>query len=161
MSWCDDVEPLVEAFADGTLEPTQEHLAHLAGCDVCSERLETARAIHAMLATRELPVPPASFTPSVMSRIQRERWTQEQVVDFGFNLAIAAGVLFILAGAAGLAWWLGVLTAGVDTHQLITAVASQWMDRALQQVQTVLVATILLMTTLGLWWWAEGGASEA
>jgi anti-sigma factor RsiW len=152
---CDDLERLVEEFADGTLEPTREHVAHLAECDLCRERLETARAIHSLLATRELPLPPASFTSNVMRRIQRERWASEQAVDFGFNLAIAAGVLLVVGGALGLAWSFGLLTFGVDMRGLVAGAATQWMDRALQQVQTFLVATILLMTTLGLWWWAE------
>ena len=155
---CDRLEPLIEELADGTLEPAGEHAAHLASCDDCRERLETARAIHSMLTARELPVPPASFTSNVMARIHRERWAGEQVVDLGFNLAIAAGVLLIIGGALGLAWSLGVLTFGVDARSLVASLASPWLDRALQQMQMVLVATILLMTTLGLWWWAESEA---
>jgi hypothetical protein len=51
-----------------------------------------------------------------------------------------------------------LLTFGIDAHRLMAGVADQWLERAMQQVQTVFVATILLMATLGLWWWAEGGA---
>lgn len=161
MSRCDDVELLVEAFADGTLEPAPEHLTHVASCDVCRGRLETARAIHALLATREEPAAPASLTADVMARIHRERWAGEQVVDLGFNLAIAAGVLLIVGGALGLAWSFGLLTFGVDVRGLVANMGNQWMERALQQVQTILVATVLLMTTLGLWWWAEGMHPES
>jgi hypothetical protein len=157
--WCDNLEPLVEAIADGSLEPSPEHAAHFESCDVCRGRLARARAIHAMLATREVLAPPASFTTDVMARIQRERWQGEQVVDFGFNIAIAAGVFLIVSGAIGLAWSFGLLTFGIDARGLLATVASQWVDRALQQLQTIVMAMVLLTMALGLWWWAEGDAS--
>ena len=156
MSRCDHLEPLVEAIADDSFEPSPEDRAHLESCAVCSGRLARARAIHALLLTRELPTPSASFTASVMARVQRERWKDEQVVDFGFNLAIAAGVLLIVGGVLALAWSFGLLTFGMDVRGLMAAVASQWVDRAIQQLQTIVMATVLLTMALGLWWWAEG-----
>jgi hypothetical protein len=159
MSRCDDLEPLIEAMADDSLEASPEDRAHMESCDVCGGRLGRARAIHALLATREMPLPPASFTTSVMARIRSERWEGEEVVDLGFNLAIAAGILLILGGAAGLAWSAGLLTFGVDVHSVLTSVANQWVDRVLQQLQTVVMASVLLTMALGLWWWAEGDAS--
>lgn len=161
MARCDDLEPLIEAIADESLEPSPEDRGHFESCEVCGARLGRARAIHALLATREMPLPPASFTANVMARINRERWDGETVVDIGFNLAIAAGILLITGGAVGLAWAMGLLTFGLDVQGVIASVANQWVDRILQQLQTLIVAALLLMTTLGLWWWAEGGASEA
>src|SRR5678815_3639039 len=107
---CDDLEPLIEAIADGSHEPGADARQHLASCPACAARLETVRAIENLLIIREAAVPPASFTAAVMARIGQEEWQTERVVDIGFNLAIAAGVLVILAGAAGLAWSLGFLT---------------------------------------------------
>lgn len=156
MSWCDDLEPLVEALADGSLEPSPEHVAHLESCVVCRDRLERARGIHALLAAREIPAVPASFTTNVMAQIRHQRWKGEQVVDLGFNLAIAAGVLLILGGAIGLAWSAGLLIFGVDAGGLLAGVANQWLDRSFQQLQTIVMATALLTMALGLWWWAEG-----
>ncbi len=155
-SRCDDLEPLIEAIADDSLEPSPEDRAHLESCDVCGGRLGRARAIHALLAERELPLPPASFTSNVMAQINRGRWEGEEVVDFGFNLAIAAGILLIVGGALGLAWSAGLLTFGLDVRSVFALVASQWVDRILQQLQTVVMATVLLTMALGLWWWAEG-----
>ena len=159
MSRCDDLDPLIEAMADDSLEASPEDRAHMESCDVCGGRLGRARAIHALLATREMPLPPASFTTSVMARIRSERWEGEEVVDLGFNLAIAAGILLIVGGAAGLAWSAGLLTFGVDVHSVLASVANQWVDRVLQQLQTVVMASVLLTMALGLWWWAEGDAS--
>ncbi len=159
MSRCDDLEPLIEAIADDSLEPSPEDRAHLESCDSVRGRLGRARAIHALLATREMPSPPASFTANVMARIHRERWEGEQVVDLGFNLAIAAGILLIVGGAVGLAWSAGLLTFGMDVHGVLASVANQWVDRVLQQLQTIVMATVLLTMALGLWWWAEGDAS--
>lgn len=161
MSLCDDLEPLVEAVADGSLEPSPEHTAHFASCDVCREQLEHARAIHSLLATREEPMPPASFTANVMARIQRERWQGEQVVDLGFNLAIAAGVLLIVGGALGLAWSFGLVTFGIDARSLLATVANQWVDRAVQQLQTIVMAIVLLTMALGLWWWIESSEFQS
>jgi anti-sigma factor RsiW len=161
MSLCNDLEPLVETIADGSLESSPEHAAHFESCDVCRGRLARARSIHALLATREAPTPPASFTSDVMARIQRERWRGEQVVDLGFNLAIAAGVLLIVGGALGLAWSFGLLTFGVDARSLLATVTNQWVDRAVQQLQTIVTAIVLLTMALGLWWWIESSEFQS
>jgi hypothetical protein len=160
MSRCDDLEPLLEAIADESLEPSPEDLAHLESCDLCGGRLRRARAIHALLVTREMPAPPASFTAHVMARIHGERWEGERVVDLGFNLAIALGIVMIAGGAIGLAWSVGLLNFGLDAHSVLASVANQWVDRVLQQLQTIVMATVLLTMALGLWWWAEGGGAE-
>src|SRR5262245_21878687 len=138
-SLCDDLEPLIEAIADESFEASPDDRTHLQSCAVCGGRLGRARAIHGLLLTREMPAPPASFTAGVMARVQRERWKDEQVVDFGFNLAIAAGVLLIVGGVLALAWSFGLLTFGMDVRGVMAVVASQWVDRAIQQLQTVVM----------------------
>lgn len=155
---CRDLEPLIEAIADGSLGLGAGPAAHLAECAVCAERLERARAIESMLALRETPAPSPSFTAAVMARVGEERWKTERVVDLGFNLAIAAGVLVIMVGGAGLAWSLGLLTITIDVDAVWRALDdSDVTGRFLSQVQTFVMAAVILTMALGLWWWAEAG----
>ena len=152
---CDDLEPLIEPIADGSLEPSAEDRAHRASCAVCSARFEHARRVEQWLAARELPLPPPTFTAAVVSRIGQQTWQTERVVDMGFNLAIAAGVLVMLAGAFGLAWSLGFFTITVDVAALLDAAFSRVEGRVISQVQTVVISAVVLTMALGLWWWAE------
>ena len=156
---CDDLEPLIEAIADGSHEPGAEETAHLAACAMCAPRLERARAIETWLALREIAAPSPTFTASVMSRVGEERWKAERAIDIGFNLAVAAGVLVILTGGAGLAWSLGFLTVTIDLDTIWTALGSTDVTgRFLSQVQTFVMAAVILTMALGLWWWAEAGS---
>src|SRR5688572_21826853 len=102
-----------------------------------------------------MPQPAPAFTAAVMARIGQEKWKTERVVDIGFNLAIAAGVLVILAGGAGLAWSLGLLTIDIDVAVLLDAATSQVEGRVMNHLQTVAIAAVVLTMALGLWWWAE------
>jgi len=152
---CDQLEPLIEAIADGTWTPEPEQAAHLSSCAACAARLARARAIEQLLAMREVAAPPASFTAQVMAHVGRERWQAERAIDLGFNLAMAAGVLVILAGAAGLAWSLGLLTITIDVEAIVQALGSDFTGRVLTEAQTVVLAAVILTMALGLWWWAE------
>ena len=152
---CDELEPLIEAIADGTFEPSPEDRAHLSSCPTCAAQLAQAQSIEQWLTARETPQPPATFTASVMARIGEEKWQTERVVDIGFNLAIAAGVLVILAGGAGLAWSLGFFTINIDVIALLDAATSQVEGRVINQLQTVAIAAVVLTMALVLWWWAE------
>jgi hypothetical protein len=158
---CRELDGLIEAIADGSHEPGAEQIAHLASCVVCAARLERARAIESLLALRDTPAPPAAFTAMVMTRVGEERWKTERVVDLGFNLAIAAGVLIILVGGAGLAWSLGLLTITIDIDTVLRALENNDVTgRFLSQVQTFVIAAVILTMALGLWWWAEAGHDE-
>ena len=155
---CDELEALIEAMADGTIDPSADDRAHLSSCAVCTARLAEARRIEQWLAARELPQPGPAFTASVIARIGQEQWKTERVVDIGFNLAIAAGVLVILIGGAGLAMSLGFFTVRIDTDVLWRAAASQIEGRVISEVQTVVIAAVMLTMALALWWWAEEAA---
>jgi hypothetical protein len=111
--------------------------------------------IERALAARDVPSPPPHFTAGVMALVIRERWRAERALDIGFNVAVAAGVLIILAGAAGLAWSFGLLTVAVDVDQILALARAQMRPADLADVHTVLVAAIILTIALGLWWWAE------
>jgi anti-sigma factor RsiW len=152
---CDELEPVIEAIADGTLTPSPEQDAHLAACPGCRARLERARQIEQWLAHRETPQPSPSFTAAVMARVSQEQWRAERIVDLGFNLAIAAGVLVILAGGFGAAWSVGLFTITLDAGALLQMFSAEVEGRVINQVQTVIVAALLLTSALGLWWWAE------
>lgn len=153
---CADLDELVEAVVAGDPVP-DEVFAHLAGCAGCQARLEHARALERLLVSRERPEPPARFTMEVLRRVRRERWRAEQVVDAGFNLALALGGLIVIGGAAGLLWsfgWLSVAVAGLGTA---TAALTPWTMRLLPEAQTLAIAALLLSSALALWWWVENG----
>jgi anti-sigma factor RsiW len=155
---CDELEPLIEAIADGTIEPSAEDGAHLSSCPTCSARLADAQRIEQWLSAREMPQPAAGFTAGVMARIVDEKWKAERVVDIGFNVFIAAGVVVIIAFGAGLAWSLGFLTVTVDSEALLRAAVSQVEGRVINQIQTTAIAAVLLTMALALWWWAEAAS---
>ena len=107
---------------------------------------------------REVAAPSSSFTGAVMARVGQERWKTERVVDLGFNLAIAAGILVILAAGSGLAWSLGLVSVTIDLDAIWQAFGADVTGRVLSQVQTIAMAAVLLTMTLVLWWWAETAA---
>jgi hypothetical protein len=152
---CGEFDRLVEAIADGTSEPDAAARAHLAGCAACTARLGHAREIERFLANRETPAPPAAFTAMVMGGVVRQRWQTERIVDIGFNLAVAAGILVILGSAAGVAFSLGLLTIRIDFDAIAAMLAPEVARLVLSQAQTVGLAAAMLTVALVLWWWAE------
>jgi hypothetical protein len=156
---CEDIDLFVEELAEGGLGSDAGRDGHIASCAVCSARLANARAIHALLAAREAAQPSSGFTSAVMARVVRERWQVERAIDIGFNLAIAAGVLFLLTGAAGLAWAAGLFTITIDLPAVLTTITTPMANRVVSQLQTVVMAAAILTMALGLWWWAEADPS--
>jgi hypothetical protein len=154
---CDAADPFIEAAAVG--EPVPEAVAaHVAACPGCTARLEMARRIETMLAARAAAAPPHDFASSVVTRVRRDRWRTEQVVDFGFNVAVGLGVLLIVAGLAGLAWRAGALQIGGEMSVLLVGAARQAAFRAMADARLVVLVGLLLTTAIGLWWWAEDDA---
>lgn len=156
---CDHLEPLIEGFADGSVDLDPPVAAHLAGCATCQGRLERARDIERFLMSRDLPAPPATFTAGVLALVRHDRWQSERFVDLGFNLAMAAGGLVMLAGLGGLAWSFGFLDLTIDLDALLDAARTALGGRVLAQVQTVAMAAVLLTMALALWWWTEADSS--
>jgi len=152
---CDDLEPLIEGIADGSLPMSADDEAHVASCAICSRRIERARSIEGLLAMRDVAQPPAAFTQTVMARVVQERWKAERAIDLGFNLAIAAGILVIVAAGTGLLWSLGMLSITIDVDAIVRALDSSGTGRLLSQVQTIAMSAVLLTMALVLWWWAE------
>ena len=156
--YCDELDPFIEAIADGTLEPSPDQRAHIASCARCASQIEQAGAIEQLLTLRQAASPPPSFTHQVMARVGHEQWKSERVIDFGFNLAMAAGVLVIVAGGLGAAWSLGLLTITIDVDAILQVIGSDVTGRMLNQVQTIAMAAVLLTMALVLWWWAEAAS---
>lgn len=156
---CNHLEPLIEGLADGSVDLDSPGRAHLGSCAVCQARVEQARDIERFLVSREVPSPSSTFTAGVMALVHHDRWQAERIVDLGFNLAMAAGVLVILAGIGGFAWSLGFLTVTIDVAAAIEAARSELGGRLVSQVQTVVMAAVLLTMALALWWWTEADSS--
>ena len=151
---CRTVRDALDEMVAGAPAPAA-HEAHLETCAECQAELAWARRIERVLATWPAAVPPAHFAVTVAAAARRETWRQEQVVDWGFNVAIAVGLAAIAIGLGGLVWMVGV-SAGVDgaPQAAVTAVGAL-LDRVRGQSQVVATGTLLLVTTLGAWWWAE------
>ena len=152
---CDDLDPAIEAIAEG-LAPGEEAAAHLDSCAACRTRVHLAREVLRLLESREVPEPSVHFTSRVMAAIGDARWRAEQMVDVGFNVAVAAGVLSVVAAALALAWNLGWFTPDPAIVELVFTVVSRWLASAAGQAPMVLLSALLLSSALGLWWWVEG-----
>jgi anti-sigma factor RsiW len=151
---CDEANPFIEAAAVG--DPLAASVeAHLADCPVCRARLAVARRIDLALQQRPVASPPATFTGAVMRRLRDERWQAERVVDFGFNVAVALGVLVVVAGVGGLAWRLGFVHVSDDLVRLLFDAGGAIARRAATDTRILLAGMLLVTTAVALWWWSE------
>jgi len=155
---CNDLDDVIEAMAEGE-RLSADHHAHVANCARCQSRVAMARALDRLLATRETPQPPPAFTFHLMERVGRDSWRAEQLVDVGFNIAVAAGATLVTAGVVGLAWSFGWLTMEPPTLEAVGTAIEPWLSNTLDKGPTVALAALLLTSALGLWWWVEGEAS--
>ena len=154
---CEHADPFIEAAAIGETVPDAV-AAHVASCAGCAARLAMARRIETALATRVVAAPPATFTTAVIMRLRRDRWRTEQVVDFGFNVAVGIGVLIIAAGLAGVAWRAGVMQIGGEMSTILLAAIRAAATRAVADARLIVLVALLVTTAIGLWWWAEEDA---
>src|SRR5262249_43803460 len=99
------------------------------------------------------------FTARAMTQLRRARWRSDQAIDIGFNVAIAAVVLAVLAGIWVVLNRLG-MTAG--SHDAVTAAAggvATLARRVGPSLPPDAAASALLATALVVWWWAERDAT--
>lgn len=157
--FCDEALDAIEAVAAGDLLPEGRVADHLRTCADCAAALAQARRVERLLSARPTPPPPAQFVPATMTRLRRERWRSEQVVDVGFNLAI----VIIVGGVFGVVWLLmhqsGLGGVSRDAVDLFGVGVVALVHRVAPQVPLYAGATALLGVALGLWWWAERGAT--
>ncbi len=153
--FCDEVLEVVEPIAAGELAPSPRIAEHLASCRGCAGALDSARRLDALLRARAAPVPPAHFSSRVMNGLRRARWRTEQMLDWGFNLAlVAAGVVVVIS------LWVvmrrsGLTTVSSDAIELLGPGMVLFARRVTPSLPLYLGATALLGTALGVWWWAE------
>jgi hypothetical protein len=153
--FCDEVLEAVEPIAAGELAPSPRIAEHLASCRGCAGALDSARRLDALLRARPAPVPPAHFSSRVMNGLRRARWRTEQMLDWGFNLAlVAAGVVVVIS------LWVvmrrsGLTTVSSDAIELLGPGMVLFARRVTPSLPLYLAATALLGTALGVWWWAE------
>ena len=157
--FCDEVLDAVEAIAAGELKAEGRMADHLTTCPNCAAALADARQLEAMLRTRPVPQAPPQFASRTMARIRRARWRSEQVMDVGFNAALALIVFGLAIGG-----WLfldrsGLTSVGDDAVGIFRTAAVALAGRVAASLPLYAAATALLVAALGLWWWAERDAT--
>ena len=85
----------------------------------------------------------------------RARWRTEQFLDLGFNVTIGLVLLAILGGVWLLMHRSGLVAVSNDAVDLLGAGLVTLARRVAPSVPMYAGAAALLVTTLGLWWWAE------
>lgn len=152
---CESVVNAVDLIASGDIRPDESMAAHLTTCRSCASALEAARRLDALLRQRPVAAPPAQFTARTMARIRRVRWRNEQMIDWIFNAVL---VLVVLAIASGV-WMVfsrsGFSFVGSDALQLFGAGMRTFVQRVSPSLPVYALASAMLITALGIWWWAE------
>ena len=157
--FCDEVLETIEPIAAGELTASAPVAEHLASCNGCGAALAAARRVDALLRSRVAPAPPANFSSRVMNRLRLARWRGEQLLDWGFNIAlVTAGVLVVL----GL--WIvmrqsGLVIVSSDAVQMFESGMTLLARRISPSLPLYSAATAVLGTALAIWWWAERDAT--
>jgi anti-sigma factor RsiW len=152
---CTDALHLVEAIAAGDLAIDDTVRTHFETCPRCASALASARRLDVALKARPQPQAPARFTQSVLGRIRQERWRSEERVDRVFNVAIVVAVFLVLGSIGALTNVGTVLGAARSLWGLLAAVGGQALETAAPMLLTYIAAAGLLMSALGMWWWAD------
>ena len=154
-SACAALADAFEPIAAG-VPATPEQRAHLDSCESCRARLALAVRLERMLDEWPVPAPTPAFTLRVAEAARRETWRREQVVDWSFNVAIAAGLAAIVVGLGALAWLLGSAAGPGASATLLADAVGNLLVRLRSQAMVTATGTLLLTTALGAWLWAEG-----
>ena len=153
--FCDEALDAVEAVAAGDLTPEGRIAMHLATCPDCAATLERARKLERLIEARPTPRPPATFTARTLTRVRRARWRSEQLLDVGFNVAIAAIVLAVVGGIWMLLNRSGLTAVSRDAVSLFGAGFAALVQRVGPSVPLYAAVSAVLLTALAAWWWAE------
>ena len=152
---CHEVVDAIEPIAAGELTPDDRITAHLASCPHCAAALEDARRLEQILQARPMPRAPAQFTSRTMARVRRARWRTEQFLDLGFNVTLGLVLLAILGSVWLLLHRSGLVAVSNDAVDLLGTGLVTLARRVAPTLPLYAGATALLVTALGIWWWAE------
>lgn len=154
---CDELDLLIEPLAAGEQAATPEIAAHLQTCSRCRDAYGLARAIDRTLARQPAPALPESFVTAVVARIRRQRWRSEQHLDLAFNVVVASAVAVAIGGLYAVMTVSGLAAVSADVVRVVVHGALDLSARAAPQLHVYLTAALLIVSGLGLWWWAEQG----
>jgi hypothetical protein len=154
---CDAVDELIEPLAAGDLAMTGEIAAHLDGCVRCRRALAVATTIERTLAAQPAPAVPDAFVPAVMARVRVERWRSEQHLDLIFNALVGLAVLVATGGLVAVMSVSGLSAVSEDLVRFFLRGAVEVTRSAMPRAGMYVAATVLAVSTLALWWWAEHG----
>ena len=157
--FCNEALDSVEPIAAGELLPDGRVAAHLATCPNCALALERARQLEASLRQRAVPTPPAQFTSRTLARIRRARWRSDQFLDVGFNVAVIAVVVAVFGGGWMLLHRSGLDAVSGDVVDLFGSGLVALVHSVAPSLPLYAGAALLLVSALGLWWWAERDAA--
>jgi anti-sigma factor RsiW len=153
--FCDEVLDVIEPIAAGELTPDGRVAAHLTTCPNCAAALVSARRVDQMLKARPVPKPAPQFSTRTMALVRRRRWKRDQFVDAGFNVAL----LIIGIGVVAAVWMAlnrsGLIAVSNGTLDVLGAAVGVVRQRVPSSVGVYFAAMLLLVTGLGIWWWAE------
>jgi anti-sigma factor RsiW len=153
--FCDEVLDVIEPIAAGELTPDGRVAQHLQTCPNCAAALGSARRVDQMLKSRPVPKPTPQFTTRTMALLRRRRWRRDQFVDAGFNVAL----LIMGIGVVGAVWIAlnrsGLIAVSSGTFDVFGAGVGLLRQRVAGSLIIYGAATLLLITGLGIWWWAE------
>jgi divalent metal cation (Fe/Co/Zn/Cd) transporter len=114
-----------------------------------------ARRLELALVADRPPAAPDKFVPMVLQRVRRERWRMEQNVDRLFNVAIVVAFVIVAVGALALMNLSGVLAAAAGASTTLSELSGELAHQMEPALNTYIAAAGLLLTALGMWWWAE------
>jgi len=154
---CDAFDDLIEPLAAGEIAITEEIQVHLDGCARCRGALATATAIERTLAAQPVPAVSDAFVPAVMARVRVERWRSEQHLDLVFNALVGLAVLLATGGLVAVMSVSGLSAVSADLVRFFLRGAVEMTRYAMPHAGMYVAATVLAVSTLGLWWWAEQG----
>lgn len=153
--FCDEALDAVEAIASGELKPDGRIADHFATCPNCAAALNAARTLERLLRQWPAPKAPPQFTTRTMGRVRRARWRSEQVVDFAFNAGVGVTVFALFVGVWLLFRRAGLTVVGGDAVGFLGIGLAAVAQRVGPWLPLYAAATALLVTALGIWWWAE------
>jgi anti-sigma factor RsiW len=155
--FCDEALDAIEPIACGDLVAHGRIADHLQTCPDCAAALERARRLDELLRRRTAPRAPARFTAATLNRVRRAQWRSDQWLDAGFNLAVAALVVAIVATVWMVVHRSGMAAVSHDVVELFGTSLMAFANRIAPAVPLYAGAAALLATALGIWWWAERG----